>query len=278
MTNPTRTLASVSRDTVLCMSLSARPGNFGTRFQNHLYAELGLDFLYKAFSTTDLAAAIGGIRALGIRGCAISMPFKEACIPLLDSLDASAAAIGSVNTIVNDHGHLRGYNTDYIAIARLIERHTLAPGLRLVLRGSGGMAKAVASAFRNAGFANATLIARNPVSGPALATACGFDWSPDGQGVQADLLVNVTPLGMARGPDSDTLAFPESAIARASVVFDVVAIPVETPLIRAARAAGRQVITGDAVLVLQGVEQFVLYTGLRPDVGQCERAAAVALG
>ena len=276
-----RTLASVSRDTVLCMSLSARPGNFGTRFQNHLYAELGLDYLYKAFSTTDLAAAIGGIRALGIRGCAISMPFKEACIPLLDSLDASAAAIGSVNTIVNDRGHLRGYNTDYIAVARLIERHGLTPDMRLVLRGSGGMAKAVASAFRDAGFAHGTVLARNEAAGRELAGSCGFDWVPDlaqdRSAPAADLLVNVTPFGMAGGPDSETLAFEAPAIAAAAWVFDVVAIPVETPLIRAARAAGRHVITGDAVLVLQGLEQFVLYTGWRPDPAQCARAAAVAL-
>ena len=88
------------------MSLAARPGRFGSRFHNALYEMLGLDFVYKAFTTTDLAAAIGGVRALGIRGCAISMPFKEAVIPLLDRLDASAAAIDSVNTIAVSYTHL----------------------------------------------------------------------------------------------------------------------------------------------------------------------------
>ena len=83
----------ISRDTQLCMSLSGRPGNFGTRFQNYLYDALGLDYLYKAFTTTDLDGAIAGIRALGIRGCAVSMPFKEAVIPLLDGLEPSAQAI-----------------------------------------------------------------------------------------------------------------------------------------------------------------------------------------
>ena len=91
---------NLNKDTQVCMSLAARPGNFGTRFHNYLYDALDLDYLYKAFTTTDLTAAIGGVRALGIRGCAISMPFKEACIPLLDELDASAKAIDSVNTIV----------------------------------------------------------------------------------------------------------------------------------------------------------------------------------
>src|SRR5208283_4331047 len=82
--------------TQMCMSLAARPGSFGTRFHNRLYELLGLDFVYKAFTTADLQAAIGGVRALGIRGCAISMPFKEAVIPLLDRLEGSAAAIESV--------------------------------------------------------------------------------------------------------------------------------------------------------------------------------------
>jgi shikimate dehydrogenase len=87
---------------------------------NFLSAELELDFVYKAFTTTDLAAAIAGIRALGIRGCRVSMPYKEACIRHVDALDGSAEAIRSVNTIVNTDGHLRAYNTDYLAIAKLL--------------------------------------------------------------------------------------------------------------------------------------------------------------
>jgi shikimate dehydrogenase len=90
---------SLNKDTQLCMSLSGRPGNFGTRFHNFLYQELKLNFIYKAFTTSDLKSAIGGIRALGIRGCAVSMPFKEACIPFLDAIDPSAQGIQSVNTI-----------------------------------------------------------------------------------------------------------------------------------------------------------------------------------
>jgi Shikimate dehydrogenase substrate binding domain len=71
----------------------------------------GPGLVYKAYTTTDLAAAIAGIRALGIRGCGVSMPYKEACIEFVDAMDASAEAIGSVNTIVNTDGQLRAYNT-----------------------------------------------------------------------------------------------------------------------------------------------------------------------
>ena len=85
----------------MCISLAGRPSNIGTRFHNYLYDQLGLDFIYKAFTTTDVVAAIGGVRALGIRGCSASMPFKEAVIPLVDKVEPSARAIHSVNTIVN---------------------------------------------------------------------------------------------------------------------------------------------------------------------------------
>ena len=95
----------LSKDTRLCISLAARPSNIGTRFHNYLYDLLNLDFIYKAFTTTDIVAAIGGVRALGIRGCSVSMPFKQDVIPLVDNVEPSAEAINAVNTIVNDDGH-----------------------------------------------------------------------------------------------------------------------------------------------------------------------------
>jgi shikimate dehydrogenase len=268
---------SINRDTQLCMSLSGRPGNFGTRFHNYLYQALGLNYVYKAFTTKDLAGAIGGVRALGIRGCAISMPFKEAVIPMLDKIEGSAAAIDSVNTIVNDDGHLSGYNTDYIAVARLIEKHAVSPDTPLALRGSGGMAKAVACALRDAGFKRGHIVARNEEAGRKLASTSGFAWAPESNGLDAELLINVTPLGM-EGAEAGQLAFGEAEVARAKVVFDVVALPSETPLITLARQLGKPVITGAEVIALQAVEQFVLYTGVRPDDALIEQAAAHARG
>lgn len=268
---------SIDRDTQLCMSLSGRPGNFGTRFQNFLYEALDLNYVYKAFTTRDLPAAIGGIRALGVRGCAVSMPFKEACIPLVDSIDDSARAIASINTIVNNDGRLHAYNTDYIAVRSLIEQHGLRADMSLALRGSGGMAKAVACAFRDAGFRRGHIVARNETSGRTLAQTSGFAWVPDMSSVQADLLINVTPIGM-EGPEKDQLAFERDAVERATAVFDVVALPPETPLITLARSLGKPVVTGAEVIVLQAVEQFVLYTGVRPDAALVARAAAHALG
>lgn len=271
------TRRTIGRSTTLCMSLSARPGTFGSRFHNHLYEALGLDWIYKAFSTNDLTAAIGGVRALGIRGCAISMPFKEACIPLLDALAPSAEAIASVNTIVNDEGRLTGHNTDYAAIGTLLRAHAIDPRTTFALRGSGGMAKAVASALRDAGFRAGVIVARNAEAGEALAAACDFRWRPALDDERPQMLINVTPLGMT-GPDAEVLAFSEHTIDAAEIVLDVVAIPIDTPLIVRARAAGKKTITGGEVIVLQAVDQFVLYTGITPTSEQIESAAAFARG
>ncbi|MET4595427.1 shikimate dehydrogenase [Sphingomonas sp. PvP107] len=264
----------IGRDTRLCMSLSARPGNFGSRFHNRLYALTGLDYVYKAFSTRDLAGAVGGIRALDIRGCAISMPFKEAVIAMLDGLAPSASAIDSVNTIVNDDGVLTGHNTDYAAVAALIA--DIDPATRFVLRGSGGMAKAVAAALRDAGFAHGTIVARNAAAGRGLADLYGFAWSADlDDGMDATMLINVTPMGMT-GADEAVMAFPAAMIAASEIAFDVVQYPPETPLLREAAAAGKRCITGTEVAIIQALEQFILYTGVTPSAAQVADAAAFA--
>lgn len=262
------------KETLLCMSLAARPGNFGVRFHNYLYQQMGLNFYYKAFSPLDLPAAVAGMRSLGIRGCAVSMPFKEACIPLVDELDVSAAAIASINTIVNTGGHLKAYNTDYMAVAQLMDEHAVAR-TRFALRGSGGMAKAVAFAMRDAGFTDGLIVARNEEAGRALAQTCGLQWQPELGAERPPLLVNVTPLGMI-GPQADELAFSIEALDAAATVFDVVANPSSTPLVQAARTRGKHVISGDEVAAIQALEQFVLYTGVRPDDEQFKQAAAFA--
>ncbi|MDJ0395724.1 shikimate 5-dehydrogenase [Rhodococcus sp. G-MC3] len=262
----------LNRETQLCMSLSGRPSNFGTRFHNFLYDELELNFVYKAFTTTDLPSAIGGVRALGIRGCAVSMPFKEDVISLVDVMHDSASAIESVNTIVNDNGTLHAYNTDYQAVASLLASSGFSTDFSVAVTGSGGMAKAVVAALRDSGFTQGTVVARNADRGPALAKAYGFQWSSEA--VRADLLVNVTPVGMSGGPDADSSPFTDEHIDSAQAAFDVVAMPSETPFITAARAAGKPVVTGAEVIALQAAEQFVLYTGVRPTDDQISRASA----
>lgn len=267
---------TITKETMICMSLAARPTNFGTRFHNYLYDALGLNYLYKAFTTDDLPGAITGIKALGIRGCGVSMPFKQACIPLIDELDPSASVINSVNTIVNTEGYLKGYNTDYIAIKTLLNQYQVPTGLTFALKGSGGMASAVACALKHHGFTDGYIIARDEERGQALATAQGFQHRHTMDGVTADVLINATPLGMAGGKEAASLAFSSQEIDTARIIFDVVALPAETPLIRYARENNKSVISGAEVFAIQAVEQFNLYTGVRPSDELFSRAAAYA--
>ncbi|MFB9797790.1 shikimate 5-dehydrogenase [Arthrobacter citreus] len=262
----------LNKDMSLCISLAARPSNIGTRFHNYLYDQLDLNFVYKAFAPTDLAQAIAGVRGLPIRGCAVSMPYKEDVIALVDRMDPSAQAINSVNTIVNDDGVLTAYNTDYLAIARLLADHHVPVSWSVLLQGSGGMAKAVAAALSDAGFSDVTIVARNEGTGRALADRYDFNWQAETAGATADLLINVTPLGMA-GEHEEVQSFNDAAVGAARTVFDVVALPAETPLVTAARAAGKNVITGAEVIAIQAEEQFVLYTGVRPTPEQVRAAS-----
>lgn len=266
----------LNKDTLLCISLAGRPSNIGTRFHNYLYDLLGLDFIYKAFTTTDIEAAIRGVRALGIRGCSVSMPFKEAVIPLVDEVEQSARAIHSVNTIVNDDGRLTASNTDYLAVQRLIDEHGLDQNDAVLIRGSGGMANAVGAAFRDNGFHSGIIVARNRDAGQTLADRLGYAYAPDVGSRTAPIIVNVTPIGMAGGPEEREIAFDTATIAKAHVVFDVVALPSETPLIADARARGVTVITGAEVIALQAAEQFERYTGVRPTAEQVAAASAVS--
>ncbi|MEO7014911.1 MAG: shikimate 5-dehydrogenase [Leifsonia sp.] len=262
----------LNKDMQVCMSLAARPSNIGTRFHNYLYDELGLNFLYKAFTTTDLEGAVRGIRALGIRGCSVSMPFKEAIIPLVDVLEPSALAIESVNTVVNDDGALTASNTDYEAVAALLAEHEVDPAQRILLRGSGGMAKAVTAAFRGAGFGDVTIVARNVDAGRSLADRYDYAWVPVVPAPEFDVIVNVTPLGM-RGESETILSFSPEHIQRASTVFDVVAFPSETPLVAAGRASGKHLITGAEVIAQQAARQFERYTGVGLTADQVTRAS-----
>ena len=162
--------------------------------------------------------------------------------------------------------HYQQGMTDYLAIARLLAENALDPQTTVLLRGSGGMAKAVAAAMHDAGFAHVTIVARNEARGRALAALYGFSWLAevsDASDAGAGMLINVTPLGMA-GADEAVQSFSDSLVSAAEVVFDVVALPSETPLIQAARAAGKRIITGAEVIAIQAEEQFVLYTGVRP--------------
>lgn len=222
-------------------------------------------------------AAIGGVRALGIRGCAVSMPWKQDVIPLVDVLDASAEVIESVNTIVNDDGRLTAYNTDYLAVRSLLASHGVATDGSAAVIGSGGMARACVAALRDHGFTRGHVVARTEAAGRALAGGYGWTWLAGLGDLRPALVLNATPVGMAPVPGSPDhsgdLSVDADVVRRAETVVDVVANPSETPLVRLARANGIPVITGAEIIALQAAEQFLLYTGVRPSDEQVRRAS-----
>src|SRR5699024_3167659 len=131
-----------------------------------------------------------------------------------------------------------------------------------ILKGSGGMAKDVAGAMSELGFKHGTILARNPQTGPLLAERYNYQWRGTEQDCSpATLLINVTPIGMTGGDEQQQLAFSPERLQQATLIFDVVANPIETPLIRYAKAHQKAVISGADVAVLQAAEQFILYTG-----------------
>ena len=265
----------ISSDLTLCVSLAARPSNVGTRFHNFLFEALDLPFIYKAFAPVDIVDAVRGIRGLPIRGAGISMPYKAAVIPLIDELDASAAEIGAVNTIVNTSGTLKGYNTDVIAVERLLATHGVRTDVPVAVLGAGGMASACAAALARAGFDKVTIVARNRVAGTALANRHGWSWE-DVATPRFSTIINATPVGMAGGGDAELMPVTSEVVDHAETVFDVVAYPPETPLMRYALDKGKHRISGADVTTLQAVEQFELYTGIRPAADLIAAAAAHA--
>jgi shikimate dehydrogenase len=276
----------IDSQTQLCMSLAERPGSFGNRFHNYLYGELHLNFAYRSGTTPDLKAALAGMKGLRIRGCGLSMPHKEQAIALLDDLgdevDPVARKIGAINTVVNEDvagaGHLKGYNTDWIAVRELLcarNPHRDAP---VLLAGSGGMARACAYALSDLGFKRVRILARNEKTAQALAAIYGFEWSthaPVGQ--RYEVLINATPVGMTPDPP-ERIPFAPALLESARLVMESVAYPPETTLLRQAKDRGLIAVSGFDITLTQAVEQFRLYTGVSLRVDQIGRAAVYARG
>ena len=142
----------MNKDTRLCISLAGRPSNIGTRFHNYLYdAARPRLHLQGVHHHRHRRRDRRGARARHSRLFGVDA-VQEDVIALVDEVEPSARAIHSVNTIVNDDGHLTASNTDYIAVQRLIDEHGLDPTTAVLIRGSGGMASAVGAAFRDNGF------------------------------------------------------------------------------------------------------------------------------
>jgi len=263
--------------TKLCGSLSRHPVSLGAVMHRAGYAALGLDFVYVPFGIEDLRAAIDAMRALGIRGLGVSMPFKLDVIPLCDRLDPIAERIGAVNTIVNDAGVLTGHNTDAWGARAAFEEAMPIAGRRVLLIGAGGAARAVAFAFADAG-AELTIVNRNVERAEALsravsARAAGFELLDDLEGI--DAIVNASSAGMLEYGAASPV--PARSLRPGLLVMDIVYKPVRTELLALAEHSGARTVHGARMLLHQASRQFELYTGHPAPLGPMQDALQRAL-
>jgi shikimate dehydrogenase len=247
---------------MLCGSFSLHPVGTGAAMHRAGYLALGLDgWHYEPFRVIDLPAAVAALRALGLRGVGVSMPFKLDIVPLLDELEPVASSIGAVNTVVNEQGRLVGHNTDWLGAVRAIEEIRTLRGARVLLLGAGGAARAVAHGLRERG-ARAAILNRNADRAARLADDCGASVAPPEHARSRgpyDILINATSVGMLE-VDLGPPVFKE-ALHPDLLVMDIVYKPIDTALVRAARAAGAPVVHGGRMLLHQAAAQFELYTG-----------------
>jgi shikimate dehydrogenase len=246
------------------------------RIHNAAFRAQGVDMIYLAFDVRpeELASAVGGIRALHMRGVNVTVPHKEAVIGLLDVVDPVASRIGAVNTIVNDKGVLFGYNTDvtgFFAALRSV-RPNGARDLSCLLLGAGGAARAVVAALVEDG-ARAVWVHARTFERAAVLCVSAAAWGrtacepvPADRLAEvahgADLIVNATPVGLSASVKES--AVPVDILHSRHVVMDLVYGSRPTALMEAARARGAVATDGKEMLVMQAASSYRLWTGLEP--------------
>ncbi|EPY03143.1 shikimate dehydrogenase [Magnetospirillum fulvum] len=251
------------------------------RLHGYWLEKMGIDgaYLPLAVAPDDLAEAVRALPKLGFRGVNLTIPHKEAVIPLLDTIDPLAARIGAVNTlIIKEDRTIEGRNTDAFGFLENVRRG--APDWQpqdgpAVVIGAGGAARAVIAALTDAGVGELRLVNRSRDRAERLALDLGGpivvgDWNSRADLLDgAALVVNTTSLGMAGQPplDLDLAALPGSA-----VVTDIVYVPLETPLLAAARQRGNRVVDGLGMLLWQAVPGFTAWFGPQPEVTDALRA------
>ena len=221
----------------------------------------------------QLGLALPGLAALGFRGCNITLPHKVDALHLVDALDANAARIGAINTIVvQGDGSLKGFNNDgfgYIQSLLDAKPDWRADAGPVAVLGAGGAARAVVLSLADRGAREIRLLNRTPEKAQALANEFGapvraLPWSQR-HAALADvaMLVNTTSQGMQGQPalDLDLAALPLHAL-----VSDVIYVPLQTPLLAAARQRGNATVNGLGMLLNQARPAFEAWFGVMPEI------------
>ena len=261
------------------------------RLHGYWLDHYGIDGAYVPFAVRPerLEAAIGGLRALGFRGCNVTIPHKEDVLLFVDELSETARRIGAANTIIfDDHGRTLGDNTDgfgFIASLQGGASWWRASDGPAVLLGTGGAARAISVALLDAGVPSIRLINRTPERAEALAailrpmmpgrTIDVVAWNGREAALQgASLLVNTTSLGMKGQPPLDLRL---DALPAEAIVVDIVYSPLTTALLAAAHARGNHIVDGLGMLLHQARPGFAAWFGQDPEVTDDLRNAVLAV-
>jgi shikimate dehydrogenase len=251
------------------------------RIHRFWLAEYGIAGRYEAVFVPpeSLEERVDRFRAGGWAGFNVTVPHKETIIPLLDSVDAEAKAIGAVNTVVAiGEGHFEGRNTDAPGfLSGLRSCRAIRTDRPAAVLGAGGASRAVLAALSGSGISEIRIANRNRGRAAELAAAFPatvYDWDDRDRMLDgAGLLVNTTSLGMIGQPPLELALthLPETAI-----VNDIVYRPLQTALLMAARARGNPVVDGLGMLLHQAVEGFAAWFGIVPQVTPALRDHVVA--
>ncbi len=239
----------------------------------------GIDgaYLPLAVQPADFLAAVRGLRAAGFRGCNVTVPHKIAAFEICDAVEDSARRAGAVNTLVFGDAGIAGSNTDGIGFIANLRAHGVDPGAgpALVL-GAGGAARAIVAALQDLGVVvsvsnrtreKAEILARELPGSRVV----GWEARAEAVGEHA-LLVNTTTVGMSKaGESAGELVIDLSRASTIMAVADIVYVPLETPLLAAARAAGLRPVEGLGMLLHQAVPGFLKWFGITPVVDEALR-------
>ena len=231
---------------------------------NAAFEALGLDWAFLAFEVAAgrVGPTLDGMRAMGIAGLSVTMPHKAAVAEAVDELTAAADTLRAVNCVVNEGGRLIGHNTDGSGFVDALAHDVgfSVSGRSCVVLGAGGAARAVVWALAQAGATDVVVVNRTAVAAHAAAALAGpIGRVGDVAAVRdVDLVVNVTSVGMGATGD---LPLDPDLLAAHHVVADLVYLPVDTGLLRAAREVGATFVDGVGMLVHQAARAFTLWTG-----------------
>lgn len=213
-----------------------------------------------------LSDFVAAMRLLGVKGCCVTIPHKEAIMPLLDEVTDRVREIGSVNTLYRDGERICGDNTDILGFTEPLLTENLSSETATLVLGAGGTARSVLVGLRSLGLNRICVTSRRPEQARGLADEFGCDtvaWERR-DGVDFSLLVNTTALGMAGKYENET-AFPREWLAgrRKGLAYDVVYTPHRTRLLRDAAMEEWRTIPGLEMFLGQAGHQFRIWTGRR---------------